>query len=137
MHENFHIMNTDVPASVGAPPLNTTSRDECSQTIPIFCSYSAYMYYIEWKPKNAGGLEMRLHSWCSSGKSFQSSVSFSKDMYHVRQCHITSIYGSFHARFGQHPPAWSGSRTVGKRDGLGSALYRVGRSLQNTILLIS
>ena len=52
----------------------------------------------------------------------------------MRQCHITSIYGSFHVRSGQHPPAWSGSRTVGKRDGLGSALYRgVGRSLQNTI----
>ena len=51
-----------------------------------------------------------------------------------RQCHITSSYGSFHVRFGQHPPAWSWSRTVGKRDGLGSALYRgVGRSLQNTI----
>ena len=31
-----------------------------------------------------------------------------------------------------HPPAWSGSMTVGKRDRLGSALYRgVGRSLRN------
>ena len=33
-----------------------------------------------------------------------------------------------------HPPAWSRSMIVGKRDRLGSALYRgVGRSLQNRI----
>ena len=74
---------------------------------------------------------MRLQSWCISGNG---AVSFSKDTYHKRQCHITSIYGSFHVRSGQYPPAWSGSMTVNKRDGLGSALYRgVGRSLQNTI----